>query len=71
MNPLVLHINGMSCGHCLHAVSSALAKLPGVVVKTVRIGRAEVEFDPAQVSPEAIASAVSEAGYAATLADHA
>jgi copper chaperone CopZ len=66
MNPLVLHINGMSCGHCLNAVSSALARLPGVTIRSVRIGRAEVEYDPAKLSPEVIVAAVSDAGYAAT-----
>jgi len=66
MNSLVLHINGMSCGHCLNAVSSALSRLPGVTIKSVRIGRAEVDYDPAKASPEVIAAAVSDAGYAAT-----
>jgi len=66
MNSLVLHINGMSCGHCLNAVSSALSRLPAVTIRSVRIGRAEVEYDPAKVSPEAIAAAIKDAGYAAT-----
>ena len=66
MQPLVLHISGMSCGHCLHAVSSALSQLPGVTLRSVRIGRAEVDYDPGTISPEQISSAVAEAGYAAT-----
>jgi copper chaperone CopZ len=66
MDSLVLHINGMSCGHCLNAVSSALSRLPGITIRSVRIGRAEVDYDPAKVSPEAIAAAVNDAGYAAT-----
>ena len=66
MQPLVLHVSGMSCGHCLHAVSSALSQLPGVSVRSVRIGRAEIDYDPAMVTPEQISAAVAEAGYAAT-----
>ena len=63
MKPLVLHITGMSCGHCLNAVNSALGKLPGVQVTSARIGRAEVEFDPLTISPEVITAAVEDAGY--------
>jgi copper chaperone CopZ len=71
MNPLVLHITGMSCTHCLNAVSAALSVLPGVTLRSVRIGRAELDYNPAQISPEKIAAAVSDAGYSATTADHA
>jgi copper chaperone len=65
MKPLTLHITGMSCGHCLNAVSSALSKLPGVTIQSVRIGRAELEHDPDTTSPEAIVAAVADAGYSA------
>ena len=65
MTPLVLSINGMSCGHCLNAVRRALDDTPGVTVESVRIGRAEVEYDPAVTTPERIASAVTDAGYEA------
>jgi copper chaperone len=65
MKPLTLEITGMSCGHCLNAVNAALGKLEGVSVKSARIGRAEVEFDPARTTPDEIAAAVSAAGYAA------
>ena len=65
MKPLTLHISGMSCSHCLNAVSSALGKLPGVQVKSARIGRADVEFDPLTISPEVITAAVEDAGYGA------
>ena len=63
MKPMTLHITGMSCGHCLNAVNSALGKLPGVQVKSARIGRAEVEFDPLTIAPEVIIAAVEDAGY--------
>jgi copper chaperone CopZ len=63
----VLHIEGMSCGHCLNAVSRALAEIPGVEIETVRMGRAEVRYDQARVSPAELEAAVAEAGYRATL----
>jgi copper chaperone len=67
MTPLTLSITGMSCGHCLNAVNQALGKLPGVKLGSVQMGRATLEFDPATVTPEKIAGAVSEAGYQATV----
>ena len=65
MNKLELEIDGMSCGHCVAAVSEALADLPGVNVDNVRIGAAEVSYHPDQVSPEQIVLAVEDAGYTA------
>ncbi|MDX2193916.1 MAG: heavy-metal-associated domain-containing protein [Gemmatimonadales bacterium] len=66
MTPLTLHIDGMSCGHCLNAVNRVLSALPGVRLGSVQMGRAELEFDPASTSAEAIAAAVTDEGYRAT-----
>lgn len=65
MTPLALSINGMSCGHCLNAVRRALSETPGVTVDSVRIGRADVQYDPALTSADAVAKAVTNAGYEA------
>ena len=66
MKNLTLHIEGMSCGHCLNAVNRALADLPGVEVDSVKIGRAELRYDERAVEPSRIEAAVSDAGYRAT-----
>lgn len=63
MRTLSLTVQGMSCGHCLNAVNAALASLPGVAIKAVRIGKAEVEYDPAVTDAAKIAAAVEGAGY--------
>ena len=65
MNKLELEIEGMSCGHCVAAVSEALRELDGVSVEGVRIGSAEVSYEPAHVSTEQIVLAVEDAGYSA------
>jgi copper chaperone len=65
MSKLELEIQGMSCGHCVAAVSEALGDLDGVNVEAVRIGSAEVEYRPELVSPEQIVLAVEDAGYSA------
>ncbi|HKV74177.1 MAG TPA: heavy-metal-associated domain-containing protein [Gemmatimonadales bacterium] len=66
MTPLTLHIEGMSCGHCLNAVNRALSAVPGISDLQVRIGRADLKFDSNQTDPVSIAAAVSAAGYRAT-----
>lgn len=65
MNKLELEIDGMSCGHCVAAVSEALRELPGVTVDNVRIGAAQLSYQPEQVSPQQIVLAVEDAGYSA------
>ena len=65
MDTLNLTISGMSCGHCVGQVKNALSKLEGVTVETVRVGSAALQYDPAVQSPENIAAAVTNAGYAA------
>ena len=65
MTPLALTINGMSCGHCVNAVRRALGDTPGVTVESVRIGRADVRYDPALTTPERIAATVTDAGFEA------
>ncbi len=62
-----LAIKGMSCGHCLKAVQSALAAVPGVTVKEVKIGHATVELENGATRPEALVDAVDDAGYEATV----
>jgi copper chaperone CopZ len=68
MRDLTLFIEGMSCGHCLHAVNKALAAVPGVEIGSVRIGRAEVRYDEGVIEPGLIVEAVGDAGYRATVA---
>jgi copper chaperone CopZ len=65
MNRATLEIDGMSCGHCVASVKNALEKLSGVAVERVAVGTATVAYDPAVVSPEQIATAVTDAGYEA------
>jgi copper chaperone CopZ len=60
-----LTIEGMSCGHCVAHVKKALADTPGVVVKHVDVGEAEVEYDGTPASLDAIVAAIDRAGYTA------
>jgi copper chaperone len=65
----VLTIKGMTCGGCVAAVKLRLKKVKGVTAYDVSLdkGEADVTYDPAQTSPEAIAAAVSETGFKAAV----
>ncbi|HKG95417.1 MAG TPA: heavy-metal-associated domain-containing protein [Gemmatimonadaceae bacterium] len=65
MERVTLDIAGMSCGHCVGAVTRALQSVNGVAVERVSVGSATVAFDPAVVSTDDVARAVEEAGYEA------
>lgn len=65
MNQLTLHIQGMSCGHCLNAVNAALAAHQGLQIESVLMGRAQLRYDPAVTSPQQIVAAIGQAGYEA------
>jgi copper chaperone CopZ len=67
MRQATLHIEGMSCGHCLNAVNRALSTVPGVHVDAIRIGRADVSYDENTTGPSRLEAAVAEAGYRATV----
>jgi copper chaperone len=71
MERLTMKVEGMSCGHCVHAVTNALKNVEGVTVETVAIGSATVSYDPAATSVEQITRAVEDAGYESQLAEAA
>ncbi len=57
-----LKIEGMSCGHCVRAVTEALREIEGVDVQRVEIGKAEIAY-PATVTRERVVAALEDAGY--------
>ncbi|MEE5097472.1 heavy metal translocating P-type ATPase [Pseudomonas alliivorans] len=63
-----LPISGMTCASCAGRVERALAKVPGVNNVTVNLAseRAHVQAEP-RTDPQTLISAVSHAGYGATL----
>ena len=65
----VLDVPGMFCSLCPITVKKALERVPGVVHAKADLAtkRAEATYDPDKTSPEALAKAVSEAGFPATV----
>lgn len=60
----ILNVSGMSCAHCVRAVTNALEELPGVTGAEVRLedGTAAVEHG-GNVSFDTMKTAIEEAGY--------
>lgn len=68
METIILKVGGMSCMGCVNSVKSLLSQLPGVTRVEVDLagGRAAVDYDPAQVHPDALRNAIRDGGYQVT-----
>jgi copper chaperone CopZ len=57
-------VSGMTCGHCVQAVSREVAALPGVDTVDVDLPTGAVRITSEQpLDTEAVRAAVDEAGY--------
>ncbi|MDR3277471.1 MAG: copper ion binding protein [Oscillospiraceae bacterium] len=65
MEKITLKIEGMSCGHCVKAVTDALAALAGVsdIAVSLEGKSAAFSYDAAAVSLDAVRAAIEEEGY--------
>jgi copper chaperone len=65
MERTVVKVNGMSCEHCVKAVSMAAEALAGVKKAAVDLkgGTVTLEYDPEKTALDAIKAAISEEGY--------
>jgi copper chaperone CopZ len=65
MTTTVLHVIGMTCEHCVRAVSTELGSIPGVTEVTVDLATGAVEVTAeGPLDLDAARVAVDEAGYA-------
>lgn len=64
MSVTVLNVVGMTCEHCVRAVSEELGALPGVEDVQVDLASGRVAVTAEQpLDPDAARAAVEEAGY--------
>ncbi|MDR1858496.1 MAG: copper ion binding protein [Treponema sp.] len=65
METRTLEVKGMSCDHCVKAVSNALSALDGVAGVSVSLKEGKVSFshDPALAPLDTIAAAIAEEGF--------
>ena len=57
-------ITGMTCSHCVNAVTEAVCKLDGVIGVRIDLATGTATIDSTRpIDPEGVAEAVDEAGY--------
>lgn len=66
---VVLDVPGMNCPLCPISVKKALERVPGVIEAKADLATktAAATFDPERTSQQALAKAVTDAGYPATV----
>jgi copper chaperone len=69
MATTTLNIQGMTCGGCVKSVTAALQREEGVEKVEVLLeqGKATVDYDPAQTSPQQLVEVVDDIGFEASL----
>lgn len=65
MTNLVLQVEGMSCNHCVAAVTKALKAVQGVDSVDVSLEEKKVAigYEASSVTPEQLKEAIEEQGY--------
>lgn len=65
MNKVILTVEGMSCGHCINAITNALDELEGVQTVAVDLDNktVTVEYDLREYLLEKIKLEIAEQGY--------
>jgi len=66
MSATTLKVSGMTCKHCVMAVSKALAKVPGVEAADVSLEKAQAVVK-GSADAQALIAAVKQEGYEATV----
>lgn len=65
MEKVVFKVDGMSCKHCVAAVTKALTGVPGVAEANVSLAdaTAEATFDSAKTNAAQLKAAIEDQGY--------
>jgi copper ion binding protein len=65
MDTAILHVQGMTCNHCVQTVKGALEKMKGIKNVEVNLekGLVNISYDSSSAGVEQLKSAVVEAGY--------
>jgi copper chaperone CopZ len=62
-----IHVDGMSCDHCIHAVTEEISEIPGVTGVSIDLYAGEISpvtiASDNEISDTDIAAAVDQAGY--------
>ncbi|WP_052487912.1 cation transporter [Gordoniibacillus kamchatkensis] len=66
MQTVTLKVQGMSCNHCVMAISGALYKLGVTATVELAAGTVVVQFDPEKLTLDMIRAAIEAQGYGVT-----
>lgn len=61
-----IRIEGMSCQHCVMNVRESIQKVPGIIVKVVRVGAVVFAADDPESALDRVRAAITNAGYTPT-----
>jgi copper ion binding protein len=64
MSTTTYQVTGMTCGHCVQAVTTEVTAIDGVTDVQVDLESGRVDVTGENVTDEAVRAAVDEAGYA-------
>jgi copper chaperone len=64
MSTTTYQVTGMTCGHCVQAVTTEVSAIDGVTDVQVDLESGRVDVTGENVTDEAVRAAVDEAGYA-------
>ena len=65
MEHITLHVQGMSCGHCVNSIEGNVGELDGVESVKVHLadGKVDVTFHSDKVNVKEITEVIEEQGY--------
>lgn len=63
MKHVTFKVSGMSCQHCVMAVTKRLQQIPGVERMDVQVGDVTVDYNEAKTNVDQIKTAIVDAGY--------
>jgi copper chaperone len=65
MEKTILGVDGMSCEHCVNAITKAVKALPGIAKVAVDLAAKSVvvEYDSSQTTLDKIKAEIEEQGY--------
>jgi copper chaperone len=64
MSTTTYQVTGMTCGHCVQAVTTEVSAIDGVTDVQVDLESGRVDVTGEGITDEAVRAAVDEAGYA-------
>lgn len=63
MEHIVLKVEGMSCGHCVNAVETAVKTLGATAKADLSGGSVAIDYDPSELTVQSLKDAIEDQGY--------